>query len=201
MTSYTIAAIPTVYNGRRYRSRLEAKWAAFFTLLNWRFEYEPFDLGGWSPDFLLRGKNDAQVFAEVKPIEVWDQDVATKMEKAAIRSGVMHKADGLLLLGTSPFRQDVGLMLGWLSSVRQDARVSWRGTALTWQPDAGTPVFHSDFLSLDVRDGEAIGWKAVLTGARGDGFPSHFASYNEHSLELWAQATNAVQWLPKGGRS
>jgi len=27
---YSIAAIPTVYNGIRYRSRLEAKWAAFF---------------------------------------------------------------------------------------------------------------------------------------------------------------------------
>ena len=29
---YQIAAIPTLYRGRQYRSRLEAKWAAFFDL-------------------------------------------------------------------------------------------------------------------------------------------------------------------------
>ena len=32
---------PTLYNGRRYRSRLEARWAAFFDLVRWPFEYEP----------------------------------------------------------------------------------------------------------------------------------------------------------------
>jgi len=31
---YTIPAIPTRYNGVNFRSRLEAKWAAFFDLLD-----------------------------------------------------------------------------------------------------------------------------------------------------------------------
>jgi hypothetical protein len=48
---YKIKAHPTMYNGVQYRSRLEARWAAFFDLIGWQHEYEPIDLPGWSPDF------------------------------------------------------------------------------------------------------------------------------------------------------
>lgn len=48
---YDIKAHPTMYNGVQYRSRLEARWAAFFDLIGWKHEYEPIDLPGWSPDF------------------------------------------------------------------------------------------------------------------------------------------------------
>ena len=33
--NYTIKAIPTTYAGVRFRSRLEARWAAFFDLCGW----------------------------------------------------------------------------------------------------------------------------------------------------------------------
>jgi hypothetical protein len=39
-------AIPTVYKGVQMRSRLEARWAAFFDELGWPWEYEPVDLAG-----------------------------------------------------------------------------------------------------------------------------------------------------------
>jgi hypothetical protein len=51
-----IPAKPTMYNGRLYRSRLECRWAAFFDLLGWKYEYEPMDLNGWSPDFAIKVK-------------------------------------------------------------------------------------------------------------------------------------------------
>ena len=50
---YNIKAHPTKYNGVQFRSRLEARWAAFFDLAGWEWEYEPIDLVGWSPDFKL----------------------------------------------------------------------------------------------------------------------------------------------------
>jgi hypothetical protein len=37
----TIKAIETVYNGYRFRSRLEARWAVFFDTLGVKYEYEP----------------------------------------------------------------------------------------------------------------------------------------------------------------
>lgn len=45
------AAVPTVYHGVQMRSRLEARWAAFFDLCDVKWDYEPFDLPGWFPDF------------------------------------------------------------------------------------------------------------------------------------------------------
>lgn len=64
---YTIKAIPTTYKGIEFRSRLEAKWAAFFDLCGWRWEYEPCDFDGWIPDFqLLFGRQNP--FIEVKPV-------------------------------------------------------------------------------------------------------------------------------------
>jgi len=62
---YAMKAIPTEYRGARFRSRLEARWAAFFDLIGWRWVYEPFDLDGWTPDFLIKG--EAPLLVEVGP--------------------------------------------------------------------------------------------------------------------------------------
>lgn len=48
---YTIKNHETLYNNIKFRSRLEARWAAFFDLCEWEWEYEPIDLKGWTPDF------------------------------------------------------------------------------------------------------------------------------------------------------
>lgn len=61
--NYTIKAIPTTYRGVRFRSRLEARWAAMFDKLGWHWRYEPLDLDGWIPDFIV---NDV-LPVEVKP--------------------------------------------------------------------------------------------------------------------------------------
>ena len=58
-------AIPTRYRGIEYRSRLEARWAAFFDGIGWQFTYEPFDGDGYIPDFLIHG--DQPLLVEVKP--------------------------------------------------------------------------------------------------------------------------------------
>ena len=62
-------AIKTTYNDITYRSRLEAKYAVFFTLLGIEFEYEPegyeFDNGQmYLPDFYLPR---LKLFVEIKP--------------------------------------------------------------------------------------------------------------------------------------
>lgn len=73
-----IHAIDTTYNGRKFRSRLEARWAVFFDALNAKYVYEPegYDLAdsGWArtdgpstlylPDFWLP---NLRIYVEVKP--------------------------------------------------------------------------------------------------------------------------------------
>lgn len=55
----SIKPIETIYNGYRFRSRLEARWAVFFDALGVKYEYEPegFNLGDglyYLPDFKVK---------------------------------------------------------------------------------------------------------------------------------------------------
>ena len=68
-------AIQTEYNGYKFRSRLEARWAVFFDKLGVIYEYEPegFDLGeaGWYlPDFYLP---QSDIWLEIKPATYSEQ--------------------------------------------------------------------------------------------------------------------------------
>jgi hypothetical protein len=77
MTNF--AAIPTTFKGVTYRSRLEAKWACTFDLLGWAFEYEPFDLNGWIPDFALLWNEPLLI--EIKPfLKLDDQWLAVEQK-------------------------------------------------------------------------------------------------------------------------
>ena len=59
--------IPTTYNGLNMRSRLEAIWADVFTQLGWNWYYEPLDLDGWIPDFVIDGHGHKPLLVDVKP--------------------------------------------------------------------------------------------------------------------------------------
>lgn len=63
--------IETHFDGYRFRSRTEARWAVYFKALGWRYEYERegFDLGrgNWYlPDFWLPDLNTNGMWFEVK---------------------------------------------------------------------------------------------------------------------------------------
>lgn len=125
MTNYRMyRGHPTRFNGVLYRSRLEASWAAFFTQVGWRFQYEPLDLNKWSPDFLLLGARPMLV--EVKSICEFDADVAHRMANAAL-----WRDEELLLLGTAPRELADGPLdatrLGWLAQrIDNDLRENTR---------------------------------------------------------------------------
>lgn len=65
-----IPAIRTKYKGIQMRSRLEARWAAFFDNLpgvTWR--YEPMETNGWIPDFTVdHASLPLPLLVEIKPI-------------------------------------------------------------------------------------------------------------------------------------
>lgn len=175
---YTIAAIPTTYNGRRYRSRLEARWAAFFDLLKWNVEYEPCDLGTWSPDFAIWGAySDSPVLVEVKPIDTWHRETARKMADAVYEAG-----NHVLLVGVQPDRMgNTSCAIGWLGQTGV-YEANWTEGLLGSGRD-GRPDFvpNSDEFCK-----EGLIWQ---TGE--DFAPETFSS-------LWTEAANIVQWIPRG---
>ena len=111
--------IPTTYRGIKFRSRLEATWAAYFDLRNdnTTWQYEPVDFPGWIPDFSVQIPHfPGPSLAEVKPIYTIESFFASpdspKMGKALLANVPLAKNFyALLLLGVSPGH--VWLMLNY----------------------------------------------------------------------------------------
>jgi hypothetical protein len=114
---YDIKAKPTIYKGYAFRSRLEARWARFFDLMKWRWEYEPYDLTGWSPDFVIKGK-PKNILVEVKPFMDIDNDDAR--ETISKIKKYLHKTnnDLAVIVGTGPTFSSEQEYLG-------DGRLGW----------------------------------------------------------------------------
>jgi hypothetical protein len=197
VVDYSIAAIPTEYRGRIYRSRLEARWAAFFDRLGLVHEYEPFDLGAWSPDFLL---TDLQTLVEVKPLTEFDAETWAKMAVAYKE----RKPDGsLLLTRVAPQLLKHGeVEIGWLAIPWHDEGFIPHRAFLGWVPDGEQPFFWPEIIATV---GRPVGW-TTTTGYgfvfEGDYQPSKDElerlkwpeTYGEHTMGLWAKATADVQW-------
>ncbi len=66
-----IPAIETEYRGVRFRSRLEARWAHYFTTLGlpYLYEHEGYELpsGRYLPDFWIASLGRTGTFLEIKP--------------------------------------------------------------------------------------------------------------------------------------
>lgn len=92
-----IRAIETRYNGYRFRSRLEARWAVFFDTMNapYSYEYQGYILtneGPYLPDFLLLRSS---LFVEVKP-EIPSDEAVCKIVGLAVETHCMTSIVSLL---------------------------------------------------------------------------------------------------------
>lgn len=142
------AAIPTTYRGIQMRSRLEAKWAAYFDLRgDTKWEYEPIDLDGWIPDFTVKiPVYPLPVLGEVKPIYSIESFIHTadslKMLRACrnIAPTLHNTFGGVLLLGVSPeytWLFLAGTKTGWhqLPGPNKRLQQRWReaGSRVQWK--------------------------------------------------------------------
>lgn len=126
---YTITPKETVYAGYRFRSRLEARWAAFFDLLGWKWDYEPIDFGTWSPDFAIYGNQT--VYVEVKPITDFSNEVAEKING----SGCVKPA--LIVGATCPLKD----ALESCSSFQELPQLGWIGERMPDEFEFGDAAF------------------------------------------------------------
>lgn len=172
-----IAAIPTIYKGRQYRSRLEARWAAFFDLLDWSVEYEPCDFNGWIPDFVINGAET--VYVEVKPVSQFPEDVARKLEVSGCPSE-------MLIVGQSlPSNQYVGPCVGWLTERHADGFCWGLAPFGLWESNNRDRII--GFCH------EEQGYSDRITGSY-DGGCHGSGNAERRVAQAWAEAGNAVQW-------
>lgn len=182
-----IKAHPTTYAGTRFRSRLEARWAAFFDLAGWRWEYEPCDLVGWVPDFVLVGARRA-LPVEVKPIN-WPSDPRECIRVADTQPDLekARRAPGeVLVLGAYPIQTRNAPQLGVLLHEEfgsTDLAVLYAGidTVLDFCAAAGS----YEFRISGVGDGDHHLGDRMLDAE----------SYIQVS-DLWSEANAVTQWRP-----
>jgi hypothetical protein len=193
-----------MFSGTQFRSRLEARWAAFFDLAGWRWIYEPVDFSGWIPDFALIGQSHL-VLIEVKPL-CWinDNDHET-MRRMIDRCNDLEKCwrviDGaakddleidlnlqampeVLVVGAYPHIIDDEVLLGAF------LREAWgNGCDLAILRQGYHPQrfdFHAHYGSYEYR-----------IGGHHDG-DHHIKALRSFDVEeAWRGAGNAVQWFAK----
>lgn len=173
---YTIPAKETVYAGVVFRSRLEARWAAFFDLCRWKWEYEPCDLPGWSPDFFVEfpcGHSECNpthaIYAEVKPYRSLNQ-----------------------------FRNHPSMR--WSGFGQCECHYCNRGDAIVSTPghdldvDTAAQLGQSpDITELQMAHGSGGGCFSLRFFVPGDGcWPDQYE--RSVSAKLWKEAGNLVMW-------
>ena len=193
MTQY--GAIPTVYKGIRFRSRLEATWAALFDELRWPWEFEAIDLKGYIPDFLLTFE-PRPVLVEVKPI--WTLEAAAPHAERIIGAGWEDEA---VVVGFAPMRLEAWPVpvLGWMRDVPDSDPIDflylWHAKQEGWGPGLlagcsshmGLGLYHA-MLGQHCRVCER---RRYLVPSWGDTDATTAVS------AAWAAARNAVQWTPR----
>ncbi|MBB2819015.1 UNVERIFIED_ORG: hypothetical protein GGD59_002260 [Rhizobium esperanzae] len=148
---YTIKAIPTLYNNVQFRSRLEARWAAFFDLAGIEWDYEPFDLDGWAPDFMLR-TSIGHILVEVKPVDTDEFNSQDMQFDKAFRYWSQHQ---VLLLGIGPIEKRD--LLGVILDPPDNARHGWL--------DVMDALMVSDSEALWRKAGNIVQWKQPKVAA------------------------------------
>ena len=188
-----ITARPTLYNGTRFRSRLEARWAAFFDQAGWRWEYEPLDLRGWVPDFLLIGRMRT-IPVEVKPI-LWDPSGRVPPGDEAFGLPELEKArttgHEVLILGAylPTYRGFGSATLGALMNEEWTIDEDGGGpdTAILW---AG----HQQPLDFSANQGSY----RYRVGGEYDGDRHLRWCGADEVTEFWREAGNRTQWTGLG---
>lgn len=188
-------AIPTKFDGVDYRSRLEARWAAFFTLAGWKFEYEPFDCDGWIPDFLLMG-TPRDILVEVKPVTRFDEDVAAKISSAY----PLDQGEVLLVGCTLPEDSDswVGQVnIGWLRHEQADCTDDLgeeREDYFGWWALAPMGHWIDGKGRLGFCHEEGSFRDRISGGYDGGCFGGLYPRDERRPLVLWREAGNRTQW-------
>lgn len=189
-------AIQTAYRAFEFRSRLEARWAAFFDLCGWNWAYEPTERHGYIPDFVLGYR---PTLVEVKPfhrIEQWDEAI-----QKIIQSGI---DEPVILLGDDPvwitfsltINGDAAPAIGWLA----------KPISIEGQRDFEITRLHFGFTEGNRRLGLCpldAAWVNVIYKP-----PENCEAKNKWSrvelersefesqvVKRWAKATNASQWV------
>lgn len=185
-----IRARPTVYAGIHFRSRLEATWAAMFDQLGWSWEYEPFQIGRWLPDFAVKASAAPKgaILCEVKPTFDFPEEAAKKAWDSCDGHDCLLLGAGLI---DSEWFYDSTKSIGWLSD--RDGGC-WAG----YEPEDNAPLWEPP--CMETRGGIGMCHPTGRWFNRMSGEPYKPATperlKNEALMAMWGAAKKATRYEP-----
>lgn len=191
MTTRSRSGIPTTYGGTRFRSRLEARWAAFFDLVEWPWVYEPFDGDRYIPDFLIEG--ESPFLLEVGPCVGGDdyREKATKALAAFPTPELGYPEHVVLVVGAAPFlREPEWSRRPIVGYVTDDG----------WGSGPDFARYARCAICDRIGYHHASGSFELRPCSHYDGDNLLRAVPEQLLTSLWAEAGNEVQWRPNRGR-
>jgi hypothetical protein len=176
------SGIPTTYSGYKFRSRLEATWACFFDQCEWKWKYEPIDLKGYIPDFIVSHPH-ADILIEVKPATNY-QDMYP-VEK---RLNLVGWDKEILIVGC-----------GDLSGEYFPRELPYLPIGRLLDPSLGfwdvSYLFHCSHCGRVSFSGSDGSWHCRVCGHRDR--DRHQGDVRKIFNRLWSTSQNMVQWAPK----
>lgn len=203
----SIKPIETIYNGYRFRSRLEARWAVLLDALGAQWEYEPegFDLGNglkYLPDFVVnnvcikRGEPQ-KVYIEVKG-NMTEQDFEKICSFSAIGGGGIP-VNPILVVGEIPISKSAygEHALYILENAFERYHPGFYDINVKWHPHSDKiSILHYNFATIDGDDNGGDGYPGTI-GAGKSGNPIIFGEDyleyidNEKTLTAYNKARQA----------
>ena len=187
-------AIPTRYAGVEFRSRLEARWAAFFDLMGWKWEYEPLDLRGYIPDFVLY--LNRPLLIEVKPyVEYEEYEEATaKIDASGWEEEALIVGSRILDGGRGGYGFEEWPTLGLLRECCPAVLTGERDHC--WWEEA--KIFHCRKCGAPSFMHAGGSWCSRTCGCY-DG-DHYLGQPGDEMVVNFREAGNLVQWKGRGGR-
>lgn len=180
--------IQRIYKGINFRSTLETRWAVFFDLLGWEWEYEPFGLQNvdatWFPDFLIKGYENKRILVEVKPFTSFAEFKELYENKYDISLlNTEYQFDEVLLLGSEIYEK---------CDAHQGPRLGWLVERNRWLEkfEIFSQVEEAVFWYKDDKYGfasDTSNWRCRITNNYVGGPGIQFPPYNK-IFSLWIQA-------------
>lgn len=152
-----------------------------FDLLVWKYEYEPYDLNGWIPDFCIL--EHSEILVEVKPNSRLEELDIEKLGRAI--AGTEKEGREILLFGSTIFERTEAFdhpAIGWLGEYDAGYKTKYWFAYAVLNRHGRWGFFHEYGSYADRITSEYDGDRHKLP-----------PSYDE-VLMLWNTGGNTVQW-------
>lgn len=183
--------IPTIgCRGIQFRSRIEAQWAYIFEKLEWNWEYEPIDLEGYIPDFIIKFDED-EILIEIKgDTNIWKEEVYKPHVDKILKSG--WKGQFGILGSVYKISNDytgndiinIGKLYQNKWKVHSDNEIDIHLDDLI--------ITFSNRVNKFYLDGSE--WKDILDDPLYDRKDTYNTYVYKHFPKIWVEAKNKVQW-------